>query len=127
MYGMSNWRAERERGVDGMRFFEQGDIISLEFDPQQGHEQKGRRPAVVVSNEEFNRFTKMAIVCPVTNTNRDYPLHIELDARTQTKGFILCEQIKCLDVYARNGKYREHLPEDVIEELLDIVAGFIER
>ena len=46
----------------------QGDIIWLDFNPQTGHEQSGRRPAVVVSNESFNRFSKMAIVCPITNT-----------------------------------------------------------
>jgi len=46
----------------------QGDIIWLDFNPQTGHEQNGRRPAVVVSNESFNRFSKMAIVCPITNT-----------------------------------------------------------
>jgi len=47
----------------------QGDIIWLDFNPQTGHEQSGRRPALVVSNESFNRFSKMAIVCPITNTD----------------------------------------------------------
>ncbi len=54
---------------------EQGDIVFLEFESQAGQEQKGRRPAFVVSNNTFNKFTKMAIVCPITNTDRGYPLH----------------------------------------------------
>ena len=48
-----------------------GDFISLSFDPQTGHEQKGRRPALVVSNDLFNKHTGLAIVCPVTNTTED--------------------------------------------------------
>ncbi len=57
----------------------QGDIIFLGFDPRAGHEQKGRRPAVVVSNNVFNQFTRLAMVCPITNTKRSFPLHIPLD------------------------------------------------
>lgn len=51
---------------------EQGDIIYMDFDPQAGHEQKGRRPAVVVSNFTYNRITRMALVCPITNTKRNF-------------------------------------------------------
>ena len=81
---------------------EQGDIIFLDFDPRTGHEQKGRRPAIVVSNNTFNQFTKMALVCPVTNTNKGFPLHVPLDKRTKTTGVIMCEQVKSLDITARN-------------------------
>lgn len=79
---------------------EQGDIITLEFDPQAGHEQKGRRPAIVVSNNTFNNFTKIAMVCPITNTNRGFPLHVVLDARVTTTGVVMCEQVK-LSIYRR--------------------------
>lgn len=51
---------------------EKGDFISLSFDPQSGHEQKGRRPALVVSNFLFNQVTGLAIVCPITNTDRKF-------------------------------------------------------
>lgn len=54
----------------------QGDIITITFDPQSGHEQKGRRPALVVSKDLFNRSTGMAIVCPVKNTERVFPFHV---------------------------------------------------
>ena len=58
---------------------ERGDIITLDFDPQTGHEQKGKRPAIVISNSTFNNFTRMAMVCPITNTSRGFPLHVALD------------------------------------------------
>jgi mRNA interferase MazF len=52
----------------------QGDIIYIEFNPQASHEQKGKRPALVVSNFTYNRFTKLAMVCPITNTNREFDM-----------------------------------------------------
>ncbi|MCL6558735.1 MAG: type II toxin-antitoxin system PemK/MazF family toxin [Firmicutes bacterium] len=105
---------------------ERGDIITLEFAPQAGHEQKGRRPALVVSNSTFNNFTKMAMVCPITDTKRGFPLHVPLDNRTATTGVILCEQVKALDITARNASFKEKAPSDVIEEVVDILYGFIE-
>jgi len=106
---------------------EQGDIVFLEFDPQAGHEQKGRRPAFVVSNNTFNQFTKMAIVCPITNTNRGFPLHVPLDKRTKTTGVVMCEQAKSLDISARNAIFLEKAPADILEEVIDIFVSFVER
>ncbi len=105
---------------------EQGDIITLEFDPQAGHEQKGRRPAIVISNSTFNNFTKIAMVCPITNTNREFPLHVVLDGRTTTTGFVMCEQVKALDISARNAAFKEKAPSDILEEVVDILFAFIE-
>ena len=105
---------------------EQGDIILLKFDPQAGFEQKGKRPAFVASNHTFNQFTKMAVVCPITNTDRGFPLHVALDQRTKTTGVIMCEQAKSLDISARNATFLEQAPKDIIEEVIDILTGFIE-
>lgn len=105
---------------------EHGDIVFLEFDPQAGYEQKGKRPTLVVSNTTFNKFTKMALVCPITNTNKGFPLHVELDNRTKTTGVIMCEQVKDLDIKARNASFYEKAPKDILEEVLDILLGFIE-
>lgn len=69
----------------------QGSIIKINFNPQSDHEQAGYRPGLVVSNDFFNQKTNMTIVCPITNTNSKFPLHIPLDRRTQTTGVILCE------------------------------------
>ncbi|MCF8010951.1 MAG: type II toxin-antitoxin system PemK/MazF family toxin [Clostridiales bacterium] len=105
----------------------QGDIVLLEFNPQTGHEQKGRRPALVASNNTFNHFTRLAVVCPITNTNKNFPLHVPLDERTKTSGAIMCEQAKSLDILARNASAIEKVPEDILEEVVDILTGFIER
>lgn len=103
-----------------------GDLVYVEFDPQAGHEQMGKRPALVVSNKTFNQFTKLSMVCPITNTMRNYPLHVTLDSRTKTTGVIMCEQVKSLDLHARNATFFERLPDDVLAEVLDILNGFIE-
>ena len=105
----------------------QGDIIWLDFDPQTGHEQKGRRPAIVISNESFNRLTKKAaFVCPITRTDRTLPLHVQLDERTQTTGVIMCDQAKAIDIQARNYEFIEQAPVDIVHEVIDIVSGFVE-
>ncbi|MDD2215488.1 MAG: type II toxin-antitoxin system PemK/MazF family toxin [Eubacteriales bacterium] len=110
-----------------MRYIpQQGDLVFLEFNPQAGHEQMGKRPALVVSNNTYNRFTNIAIVCPITNSNRRFPLHVELDERTKIKGVIMCEQVKALDIDARNAVYQEKAPPDIVEEVIDILIGFIE-
>lgn len=123
---MGHWKNKGERGVLMSYVPKQGDIILLEFDPQIGYEQKESRPAFVVSNNAFNKFMKMAIVCPITNTNRGFPLHVTLDKRTQTKGVIMCEQAKSLDITARNAIFLEKAPEDILEEVSDILIGFVE-
>ena len=66
----------------------QGDIIKVNLNPQQGHEQAGYRPALIVSNNMYHRQAKLAIVCPITNTNNRFPLHVPLDNRTKTTGVV---------------------------------------
>lgn len=104
----------------------QGDIIKLDFNPQAGHEQSGYRPAVVLSNNFFNQKTNLTIVCPITNTNNKFPLHIPLDERIQTTGVILCEHIKALDLTSRQYKIIEKLPKDLLELAVNIVFSEIE-
>ncbi len=105
---------------------EQGDIIYMNFTPQAGHEQRGRRPALVVSNFTYNKTTQMALVCPITNTNRSFPLHVPLDLRTKTTGYIMCEQVKALDIAIRDASFEEKAPENIIQEVFDILYGIIE-
>lgn len=102
----------------------QGDIVFLDFSPQSGHEQAGRRPGVIVSNEQFFIRTKFAAVCPITNTNNPFPLHIPLDHRTKTTGVILTEHMKCLDVASRNIQFVEMLPEDLLMKAVAYVKAF---
>lgn len=99
----------------------QGDFVVLNFDPQAGHEQKGRRPALVVSKTLFNRTTGMAICCPVTNTDRGIPFHVAIAGRSKLTGFVMCEQVKSLDFRARGLKKIGSAPKAVLEEVLAIL------
>ena len=105
----------------------QGIIIKLNFNPQVGHEQAGYRPAVVISNNIFNDKAKLTIVCPITNTDNKFPLHIALDERTKTKGVILCEHLKSLDLKNRTYQFVEYLPKDILENVINIVYAEIEN
>jgi mRNA interferase MazF len=104
----------------------QGDIVFLNFDPQTGHEQKGRWPALIVSNEQFHKRTNMAMACPITNTINEFPTHIALDDRTKTSGEIMCEQVKCLDIAVRDVSYKETVPDDIMDEAIDLICSFVE-
>ena len=106
---------------------EQGDIIVLDFDPQTGHEQKGRRPAYIASNRDFHRLTNLAIVCPVTNSDKGYPLHVPLDGQTKSTGVIMCEQVKSLELFARQAVFVEKTPQKIQDEVFDILYGSIEH
>ena len=105
----------------------QGTIIKINFNPQAGHEQAGYRPAFVISNNIFNKKAKLSIVCPITNTNNHFPLHIPLDNRTKTTGVILCEHIKSLDLNSRTYEVIEDLPRDILENVIDVVYSEIEQ
>jgi len=105
----------------------QGDLVWLTFDPQLGREQKGRRPAFIASNNIFNNFTKqVALVCPITNTNRSIPIHVELNGHTKTTGVVMCDQAKMLDLKSRKATFIESAPTAVTSEVCDILIGMIE-
>jgi len=106
--------------------FEQGDIVYLDFDPQAGHEQKGRRPALVVSNNLFNRVSSLTMVCPITHTDRKHPFHVRLDSRTKTDGVIMCDQARMLDLQVRRAVFEEKAPEEITSEAVDLIIGFVE-
>lgn len=103
------------------KVFDRGDIIWLDCDPQ-----SGRRPMLVVSNRIVNSKRRFAYVCPITNTNKNDPFHVPLDGRTKTTGVVLADQMRSLDMISRNPQYIERAPNDLLEEVVDIIAGFIE-
>lgn len=104
----------------------QGDIIKINFNPNKGHEQAGYRPAVVISNKTFNKYNTVVMVCPITNTDRSYPTHVKLSG-LETTGSIMCEQMRSLDIYARGYKKVEVLSENLLDEVIDIIYGSIEK
>lgn len=105
----------------------QGDIIKINFNPQSGHEQAGYRPAVVVSNNYFNRMTKLAMLCPITNSSNDFPLHIDLDERTSTTGRIMCQHLRTLDIESRGYTFVERIPEDILQSVIDVIFAELEQ
>lgn len=102
-----------------------GDFVALTFDPQSGHEQRGRRPALVVSNDLFNRHTGLCIACPVTNSRRDYPFHVSIPDDCDVTGVVMVEQVKSIDFRARNAKRIGPAPDAVLEEVLSLLDACI--
>ena len=98
-----------------------GDFVSLSFDPQAGHEQKGRRPALVISHDLFNRHTGLAIACPVTNTDRGVPFHLPLPVGSSLTGFVMVDQVKSVDFVARKAKFIEPAPADFLDDVLALL------
>jgi len=102
-----------------------GDFVALGFDLQTGHEQRGRRPALVVSNDLFNKHTGLCIACPVTNARRDYPFHVPLPDGCEVTGVVMVEQIKSIDFRARKVKRIGPAPEAVLQEALSLLDACI--
>src|SRR5438552_8305788 len=100
---------------------QKGDLIALSFDPQSGREQRGRRPALVISNHLFNKHTGLAIVCPITNTDRKVPFHLPVPASSSLTGFVMVEQIKSVDYLARGAKLVEKAPNPLVDDVLSVV------
>ena len=105
----------------------QGDIVWLQFDPQAGHEEAGRRPALVVSPKEYNRKVGLALFCPVTSQVKGYPFEVLLPSEMEASGAILCDQVKSLDWRVRKAKWLCTVPEGVVEEVLGKILTLIRK
>ena len=107
------------------RKLKQGDIIKLNLNPTKGHEQAGYRPVLVVNNASFSRASNMIIVCPITNTDRKNPMHVHL-AELETTGFVMCDQVRAVDIRARDYMIVETVDDDTLWEVCDILKGSID-
>ena len=104
----------------------QGDIILTNFDPTKGHEQSGYRPALVVSNTDFNSASNLTLICPITNTNRKKPMDIPLKG-TKTTGYILCEHIRAVDLHNRGYRLTgDTIAEETLFQVADIIQGAVD-
>ncbi|RKX83944.1 MAG: hypothetical protein DRP58_07965 [Spirochaetes bacterium] len=103
-----------------------GDIIKLSFDPQSGHEQKGWRPGLVLSNYTFNNATGFALVCPIINTKRNYPFHVLLPKELEITGVVMVEQVKSLDYSKRNARYVAQIPHNFMKQVMAIHAAIFQ-
>lgn len=97
----------------------QGDIVWLDFNPQTGHEQSGRRPALVLSPLGYNQKTSLALFCPVTNQVKAYPFEVLIPDNLPITGVILSDQVKNLDWKQGNASFICELPH---QELQQVVA-----
>jgi mRNA-degrading endonuclease toxin of MazEF toxin-antitoxin module len=107
-----------------------GEIWFVSLDPASGHEQKGRRPVLIVSPEPFNRITKVPVVLPITsggNFARIAGFAVPLaGAGTKTTGIIRCDQPRALDLAARSGRKLENIPDAIMDEVLARLAPLFE-
>ena len=97
---------------------DRGDVVWISFDPQAGHEQAGRRPAVVLSPAAYNDKVGLALLCPITSQIKGYPFEVRLPAGFPVTGVILADQIKSLDWRSRRAEVVARLPDAVITEAL---------
>jgi len=105
-------------------FFEQGDIVEVDFNPAAGHEPKKRRPALVVSNNEFNESTSMTMICPITSVDNGFFLHEPLPAGRAVFGFVVMEQMRAMDLEARQAERLDHLGPKEMEPVLACLKSF---
>jgi mRNA interferase MazF len=98
-------------------------LVWFDFDPQAGHEQAGRRPALVLSSKRFNCKVSLAFVCPITSKIKGYASEVLLPSGSPVHGAVLCSHLRSLDWRARNPKLIGKSPEDVLLEVREIVAS----
>jgi mRNA interferase MazF len=101
---------------------ERGDLIWITLDPQAGHEQKGRRPALVLSPKSYNGKVGHAILCPITSQVKGYPFEVVIPEGLGIEGVILSDQVKSLDWQIRRAEFQTRLPDQVVEEVLQKLA-----
>ena len=97
---------------------DRGDIVWVSLNPQAGHEQAGRRPALVLSPRSYNAKVGLAILCPLTGQIKGYPFEVILPEGLKVQGAILSDQIKCLDWKSRKTEFICKLPQDITADVL---------
>ncbi len=105
---------------------ERGDIVWITLNPQAGHEEAGRRPAVVVSPRSYNSKVGLGLFCPVTSQVKGYPFEVSLPAGLPISGVVLADQVKSLDWRARKAEFAARLPSEASAEVVGKLAALIE-
>ena len=105
---------------------QRGDLIWIDMQPQAGHEQSGRRPAIVLSPENYNDKVGLALLCPITNQVKGYPFEVILPEGLKVTGVILSDQLKCLDWKIRKATFIDSVPAHTIEEVLKKVITLLQ-
>ena len=96
---------------------DRGDIVWLDFTPQTGHEQHGKRPAVVLSPQAYNKKSRLALFCPITTRQKGYPFEVRIEAE-KVNGVVLSDQVKSLDWQERGAEFIEKATEEEMNEII---------
>jgi mRNA interferase MazF len=104
---------------------DQGDLVWLPLNPLAGHEEAGRRPALVVSPKLYNQKVGLALFCPITSHVKGYPFEVVLPPEGKASGAILSDQIKSLDWRARQARRISRAPKEVVKEVLAKISTLI--
>ena len=102
-----------------------GDVIWLTFSPQSGHEQSGRRPAIVVSPRDYNEKVGLALCCPVTSRIKNYPFEVRITIKNKIDGVILADQLRSLDWQERQADFIAPAPEEIVEQTVEKLSLLI--
>ena len=105
---------------------ERGDVVWLDFDPQTGHEQAGRRPALVLSPSVYNRPSGLALLCPITSQAKGYPYEVEIPDGLAVNGIILADQVKNLAWMPRRAAYLCDMPAEILHDVLEKLLTLID-
>lgn len=105
---------------------ERGDVVWLQFDPQAGHEQAGKRPALVLSPSAYNGRVGLALLCPITSQRKGYPFEVPLPAGMKIQGVVLSDQVKSLDWRIRHAERVDRVPFTVLDEAVAKIRVLLE-
>ena len=103
---------------------DRGDIVWLDFDPQAGYEQAGRRPALVLTPKAYNSKAGLALICPITSKVKGYPFEVAVNGK-KIGGVVLSDQVRSLDWAARKAERISAVDEDTMAEVLAKIAALI--
>ena len=102
-----------------------GDIVWLNFTPQAGREQAGRRPALVISPKSYNQKVGLAVCCPITSQVKGYPFEVELPKGLSVAGAVLSDHIKNLDWRTRRAEFKGHAPKAILDNVLEKISALL--
>jgi mRNA interferase MazF len=105
---------------------DRGEIIWIDLDPQAGHEQAGRRPALVLSPRSYNAASRhLALICPISTKAKGYPFEVALPPHTRARGVVIADQVKSVDWVARCATYLARAPATTLQEVTDLIATLL--
>ena len=105
---------------------ERGDIVYMNFSPQTGREQSGRRPALTLSSYNYNALSGLAVFCPITSRVKGYPFEVNVGEGSKTEGVVLSDQVKSIDWERRGVSFVEKADDELVEEVLEKLGVLLE-